>query len=302
MVKKNQKHTFREWLEATRYWSFPVSTMPVVVTCAYLFWQGGGAEPFNGVNALLALAGVVLFHAAGNVLSDYFDFKTGVDSEQAYAVPNLVQHRFEAGEYLLFSSILFAAGLLVGLLLTLLGGWLLLLIGGAGFLLTAGYSWLKYHALGDADIILTFALLPVLGTAYVVRGAIVWESLVLVLPLAFITLSVLHINNTVDIESDAAAGMRSVAMLLGRNVSVRLYMAYQLLPFLLVALSVCMGWLPWLSLLCLLALLPAVGNMRKASAFFTQGREALLGLDQQSAKLQLVFSLSLSIGLFIAGV
>ena len=42
--------------------------------------------------------------------------------------------------------------------------------------------------------------------------------------------------------------------------------------------------------------------MRKASAFFTQGREALLGLDQQSAKLQLVFSLSLSIGLFIAGV
>ena len=135
MVKKNQKHTFREWLEATRYWSFPVSTMPVVVTCAYLFWQGGGAEPFNGVNALLALAGVVLFHAAGNVLSDYFDFKTGVDSEQAYAVPNLVQHRFEAGEYLLFSSILFAAGLLVGLLLTLLGGWPLLLIGGAGFLL-----------------------------------------------------------------------------------------------------------------------------------------------------------------------
>lgn len=56
------------------------------------------------------------------------------------------------------------------------------------------------------------------------------------------------------------------------------------------------------SLLCLLALPPAVGNMRKASAFFTQGREALLGLDQQSAKLQLVFSLSLSIGLFIAGV
>ena len=302
MVKKNQKHTFREWLEATRYWSFPVSTMPVVVTCAYLFWQGGGAEPFNGVNALLALAGVVLFHAAGNVLSDYFDFRTGVDSEQAYAEPNLVQHRFEAGEYLLFSSILFAAGLLVGLLLTLLSGWPLLLIGGAGFLLTAGYSWLKYHALGDADIILTFALLPVLGTAYVVRGAIVWESLVLVLPVAFITLSVLHVNNTVDIESDAAAGMRSVAMLLGRNVSVRLYMAYQLLPFLLVALSVCMGWLPWLSLLCLLALLPAVGNMRKASAFFTQGREALLGLDQQSAKLQLVFSLSLSIGLFIAGV
>ncbi|MBO4282147.1 MAG: prenyltransferase [Bacteroidales bacterium] len=295
-------HTFREWVQATRYWSFPVSVMPVALSCAYLFWQGGGTEPFLWENALLALVGIVLFHAAGNVLSDYFDFKTGVDNEQAYAVPNLVQRQFEPKEYLRFSVLLFLAGSAVGLWLTCLSGWPLLLIGGLGLLFTLAYSWMKYRALGDVDIFIVFAVLPVLGTTYAVRGAVVWEALALALPIACITLSVLHINNTVDLESDAAAGMRSVAMLLGREASVRLYLVYQLLPFLFVTLFVCLGWLPGWALLCLLAVFPAWGNLRKASGYYTQGREALLGLDRQSAKLQLVFSLSLAVGLLIAGI
>lgn len=295
------KHTFASWLQATRYWSFPVSSMPVVVTCAYLFWQGGGMAPFHLLNALLALVGIVFIHAAANVLSDYFDFKTGVDNEQAYAVPNLVQHHFEAGEYLRFSLLLFAVAVLLGLLLVWLSGWPLLWIGLIGFLLAVCYSWLKYRAMGDLVIIIDFSLLPVLGTSYAVRGTIVWESLVLALPIAFITLSVLHINNTVDMESDGAAGMRSVAMLLGRKASVGLYMVYQLLPFLLVLCSVLFGLLPWSSLLSLLALAAALRNLRQASAFFQRGREALLGLDRKSAQLQLVFSLLLAVSLFVSG-
>ncbi len=257
--------------------------------------------PFHLLNALLALVGIVFIHAAANVLSDYFDFKTGVDNEQAYAVPNLVQHHFEAGEYLRFSLLLFAVAVLLGLLLVWLSGWPLLWIGLIGFLLAVCYSWLKYRAMGDLVIIIDFALLPVLGTSYAVRGTIVWESLVLALPIAFITLSVLHINNTVDMESDGAAGMRSVAMLLGRKASVGLYMVYQLLPFLLVLCSVLFGLLPWPSLLSLLALAAALRNLRQASAFFQRGREALLGLDRKSAQLQLVFSLLLAVSLFVSG-
>ena len=34
------KHSFKEWLAVTRYWSFPVSTMPVIVTFAWLFSRG----------------------------------------------------------------------------------------------------------------------------------------------------------------------------------------------------------------------------------------------------------------------
>ena len=42
------KHSLKEWFVVTRYWSFPVSTMPVVATFAYLFSMGmlpGGIKP-----------------------------------------------------------------------------------------------------------------------------------------------------------------------------------------------------------------------------------------------------------------
>ena len=90
------KHSFKEWFAVTRYWSFPVSTMPVIVTFAWLFSRGeigGGFMPY--LVLILSLLGVMLLHAAGNVLSDYYDFKTGVDNENAFAVPNLVFKKFE---------------------------------------------------------------------------------------------------------------------------------------------------------------------------------------------------------------
>ena len=39
-----------------------------------------------------------------------------------------------------------------------------------GCVLILLYPWLKYHALGDVDIFLTYSLLPILGTSYVVTG------------------------------------------------------------------------------------------------------------------------------------
>ena len=89
------KHTFKEWFAATRYWSFPVSAMPVVVFTAFLAWRG---FEINWICAVLALLGMMVFHAAGNVLSDWWDFRKGVDNEQAYAIPNLVFHQFEKEE------------------------------------------------------------------------------------------------------------------------------------------------------------------------------------------------------------
>ena len=66
------KHSFKSWLIATRPWSFPASTMPVVTTLAYLYWLGLEVNWLIGVWTLLS---IILFHASGNVWSDYYDFK-----------------------------------------------------------------------------------------------------------------------------------------------------------------------------------------------------------------------------------
>ena len=296
------KHSVKEWFVVTRYWSFAVSTMPVIATFAYLFSKGliaGGFRPW--LILILCLLGVVLLHSAGNVLSDWFDYRSGVDNENAFAVPNLVFHKFEPKEYLRFSIILFIVGIIVGLIIMKMSGLGLLWIGGIGVLLTMLYSYLKFNALGDLDIFIIFGVLTVLGTAYAVTGKFCPEALVLSLPIGIITVSVLHANNTYDTNSDRAAGIKTFAMAIGLKSSSILYRAYMVIPFLCVIVSVIAGWLHPLALLSLLAAVPAWKNFKKASGFDKEGLEAMSGLDQASAKLQMVFSGLLSIGLFIAG-
>ena len=264
------KHSLKEWFAVTRYWSFPVSVMPVVVTTAYLAWIFE-VSLISWPNAVLALVGIVFFHAGGNVLSDWADYRSGVDNEQAYAVPNLVFHHFEPKEYLKFGAILLAIGVAIGLVLVLRVGWPLLALGCLGALLTVGYSFLKYRALGDLTIFLNFSILPIIGTTYVAIGSFYWDALVLALPIGLITVAVLHANNTVDIESDKTAGIKTFAMLLGVNTSAKLYVAYMIIPFICVLGAVLVGRLPWLSLLCIVALFPAIRNIRAARQYVANG-------------------------------
>ena len=86
-----KKHSFKDWLIAVRPWSFPASAMPVIVTLAYLYWAYGVIEWANG---LLALVGIVIFHASGNAWSDYFDFERGVDRVDTFGVKTLTSGKF----------------------------------------------------------------------------------------------------------------------------------------------------------------------------------------------------------------
>lgn len=291
------KHTVKEWLVATRFWSFSVSAMPVIVTVTFLMWKG---YDIRWLCAVLALVGNVMFHAAGNVLSDWWDYRKGVDNEKAYAIPQLVFGQFTPREYLTFSSILFAVAICIGLVLTCLTGWELLIIGGIGALLAANYSFFKFRALGDIFVFICFAILPVIGTSFVATGAVEWPALVISIPLGIFTIGVLHDNNTVDIETDMEAGIRTLPMLFGEKTSVKIFIAYMIIPFIAVIVSCILGYLPWLSLVCLIAAGAAAGNIKAALGYFSKGRESMMGLDQKTAGLHMIFSILLAISLLVA--
>ena len=90
-----KKHSFKDWLIATRPWSFPASAMPVLVTLGYMFWSGLEVDWFIGI---LTILNVVLFHAAGNTWSDYKDYKSGVDREDTVGGLSIVSGQFTAQE------------------------------------------------------------------------------------------------------------------------------------------------------------------------------------------------------------
>lgn len=292
-----KKHTFKEWLIAVRPWSFPASAVPVLATLAYLQWSRGDVDWVSGIWALL---NIVLFHAAGNTWSDYHDFERGVDAPDTFGVKTLTGGMFRPQEIRRLSLGLLAVACAAGLGLMLRTGWPLLAFGLAGIALSIGYPWLKYRALGDADIFLTYALLPMLGTSYVATGSVDGHVLWLALPIGLITVAILHCNNTRDMQTDARVHIRTLAMLLGGRKSVALYCLEILLPFLWLLGCALGGAMPWWVLLAWGALLPAAGNVRKAVAYFRDGQAALAHLDEFTAKLQLLFGLLVSLSFLIA--
>lgn len=294
------KHTLREWYLATRPWSFSVSAMPVVVTTTFLFWYSrtSGTFEVNWLAALLALVGIVAFHAAGNLLSDYNDHRTGVD-EGVVMLP-LVNGSFQPREFVRFGVTMLLIGIAIGFTLISLTGLDILWVGMVGALLTVGYSWLKYHALGDLDIFLTFGLLPVVGTSIVVAGQVCLPALLLALPVGLITVGVLHVNNSRDAVTDKNAGIKTFAMLIGAKGSVVVYQLEILLPFVLVALAVALGVLPWMCILCFVVFPRGYKLARRMTSLLTVGAEGIADVDVATSQQQLFFSLLLSLSLVIS--
>lgn len=294
---QRKRHTFKDWFLATRPWSFPASSMPVAVTLAFLYWRG---FEVNWPVGLWTLLSVILFHAAGNTWSDYSDFKRGVDREDTIGGMSITSGEFLPSEIKCLSLLLLAVAAVSGLSLMLATGLPTLYLGLAGIALTMMYPFLKYHALGDVDIFLTYSLLPVLGTSYVATGAFVMDVLWLVLPIGLITVGILHINNTRDIEHDKRAGIHTFAMLAGKRASALIYCMEVTLPFVWVVGCVIYGSMPLWSMIVLLALKPAIDNSRKAFMFPKEGMKAVIGVDEATAKLQLMFSLLLVVSFFVA--
>lgn len=292
------KHSIKDWVIATRPWSFPASAMPVLVTLGYLFWSGHQVDWLVGI---LTILNVVLFHAAGNTWSDYKDYKSGVDREDTVGGLSIVSGQFKPQEIKKLSLALFAIAVAGGLALTCFTGITTLYFGLAGALLTIFYPWLKYRALGDLDIFLTYSVVPMLGTSFVATGEIHLDALVLSVPVGLITVGILHSNNTRDIEQDRRAGIKTFAMCVGGKVSTVLYCLEMLVPFVWVIGCTVLDVLPGWSILVIAAAKMAFDNARQALRYNKEGMKALVGVDEKTAQLQLAFSVLMFVSFITAG-
>ena len=289
-------HTIKEWILATRPWSFPASTMPVFVAMMFLWSKGLEVSWWLGI---MALVNIVLVHAAGNVWSDYHDYRKGVDAPDTYGVRILTDKQFTPEEVLGLSISLQVAAVVLGLVMVYLTGITLLWFGLAGIALSLLYPPLKYIALGDLVIMACYALLPMLGTTFICTGNVVTEVLWLAVPVGSITVAILHANNARDIETDRRANIRTFALLTGRPFAINVYLFEMILPYLWLLVTVILGCVsPW-ALVTFITLPIAISNSKQMLSCKTKGIEAIATLDEATAKLQLAFSMTLTIGLIV---
>lgn len=293
------KHSIKEWLFAVRPWSFPASAMPVLVTLMYLHWAG--FENLNWLAGVWALVNIVVFHAAGNTWSDYFDYKWGVDTDETAGATTLTTGMFRPEEIKRLSIGLLVVALAGGVGLMLLTSWTLFWYGLGGALCVLLYPYMKYRALGDVVIGIAYAWLPCWGTSLVFTGSLQADTLLLAIPLGCITIAILHCNNTRDVRTDGDAGISTLAMNIGHDRSQALYGFYMLFPFFCVAACAACGVFPYLTLLSFVALPNAWKNLQLMRRSTSGDTSAITRLDERTAQLQLLFSLLLSVSFLIAG-
>lgn len=291
------KRTLTDWIVATRPWSYPASTMPVALVLAYYFANGVAIDP---VNAVWALVNIVIFHAAGNVWSDYFDFRYGVDNQSTLGVRQLVDGKFTGREFIWFAIFLFVVGTLCALFLVWRTGMPFLAVTFAGIVAALVYPPLKYRVGGDVVIFIAYTLTPLFATAWIVTGMWSLDAIWAVLPTGILTVGILHANNLRDAQTDTQAGIRTLASVLGKKWSVWLYHFEMLAPFAILLATVWLGILPMTVLLTLPIAVAVMTLCKQALRFDGVNTASIATLDASTARTQLMFSLLMVSGL-VAG-
>lgn len=297
----NNNASMNKWILATRPWSFPASAMPALIAFVYVFWSKH-TEPTNlnidWIAGLLAIFGAVLFQAAGNLISDYYDFRRGVDREETFGSSRmLVDGIFTPLTVWLFGVIVLTVGSLLGFWLAMRCGFHLLWIGAFGVFATYFYYVLKYRALGDLLIFIVYGQLIALGTVYAMTSVLDWRILAVSAPIGFLIVNILHINNTRDMLADAKAGICTQAMLLGLCGSKVQYIALAIAAYAAIVVLVAVHVLPMLCLAVVITLPIAIKNIRIILKADMENLPIIRNLDAASAQLVLAFGLLLTLGI-----
>ena len=295
--------TLQKWRIAIRPFSLPASTMPVIF--GNVLAVGFSAAPFHWLHFMAALLGIMLLHSAANMLNDVFDFRYGVDKTPTPVSGAVVRRLLSPATVLRAALILLAAGSAIGLWLAWSIGPGIFYLGVIGVVAAIFYTWkpiaLKYHALGELAVFITFGILGVLGAWYVQMGRFDWLPVIWSIPISLHIVAILHANNWVDLKPDQSAGIRTIAGRIGGQRSKRYYAALIFSPFLLVIffillprlMSIPIRPMPYCFLLTLLAF-PKTWNLWQVARRWPESAETPVfqALDGATAQLNLFFGLS----------
>jgi 1,4-dihydroxy-2-naphthoate octaprenyltransferase len=288
---------YRNWFLASRPWSFSMSAISVGVGAALAAMEGS----FIWGYFLVTLTGIVILHAATNLINDFYDVRSGVDeldvSTAQYRPHPLLEGKLKPNQVRNVALILYGLVLIIGIYLAAVRGWPLFWIGLIGVIASLAYTApplkYKYSALGEFAVFLMWGPLMVEGSYFVQRQSFSLEAFWVSLPFGVLVALVLLINNTRDIAHDRRKGIVTLPILIGQRNGLILYVILIGLAYLGILWMSLFGPLnPWA--LIVLASLPLAIRLLKQMK-----RRIPLDADAQTAKLDTAFGVLL-VGSLIA--
>lgn len=289
------------YFQAVRAFSFPASMIPSVLGAMFALLLGAHTIWWLLPFILLSL---ILLHAGSNVISDYDDFRKGVDAKGTLGGSGvLVNNLLTPAQMFRFGIILFSLAVFAGSPIIYTRGMLVLWLGIigilGGFFYTGKPIGYKYVGLGDVFIFLLYGPAITTGTFYALTGTFSMTVLLASIPLGLLVTGILQANNLRDLIHDKKANIKTLATVFGEGFAKGEYIFLIVGAYLTVILLVVFRVLsPW-SLLVLLSLPPAIRNMNAIKGIKVEDTAKIAMLDAQTAQLTLMFGVLLSISLLL---
>jgi 1,4-dihydroxy-2-naphthoate octaprenyltransferase len=285
--------TLAQWIEGARPRTLPAAVAPVLVGTAAAH-AAGNANLGLGVLALLVALG---FQVGVNYANDYSDGIRGTDEDRVGPVRLVGQRLADPANVKAAAFACFFAASVAGLaLVALSNAWWLLLAGiaalWAAWHYTGGKNPYGYRGLGEVMVFIFFGLFAVLGTTWTQAQTLTLGAVGGAIGCGALACAILVTNNLRDLQTDRAAGKRTLAVRLGFHRTRLLYVALVVSAFLAVGLAAIAHPTALVGLLAIpLAIRPVRVVLGGAS-----GRRLIPALVQTGV-LQLGYAVALTVGL-----
>ncbi|WP_299811202.1 1,4-dihydroxy-2-naphthoate polyprenyltransferase [uncultured Shewanella sp.] len=286
------------WILAIRPRTLPAAIGPLLVGNVLALQL----EQFSLFIAAVSMLCALLLQIAVNLANDYFDFKSGVDTEERLGPVRVTQSGMLTPTAVRNAMILcLVLALLVGSFLIYHGGLPIAFLAAAAVLGALGYSGGPYplasHGLGEVAAFVFFGLVAVVGSYFLQAGETATNAWLLGSAIGFLNAAIMLVNNTRDMETDIKAGKKTLAVRIGLEQSRIFYQSFLYLPFAIITAGFLMGALPGLPVLFAgLAFIMARTLCRDFNEVKGAALNPLLG---RTAKLTMIFSVLFSVGLLV---
>jgi 1,4-dihydroxy-2-naphthoate polyprenyltransferase len=291
----------RIWLMAARPRTLPAAIAPVLVgTAAAVQWVG--QMPRWGA-FFAALVGSIFIQIGTNLANDYSDAKRGADTADRLGPVRVTASGLITPQRVMTATwVAFAVAVACGVYLAAVAGPVILVIGAfsiaAGVLYTGGPRPYGYAGFGEVFVFLFFGLVAVNGSYYVQLEQLDALPLGLSIAVGFLATAIIVVNNVRDLETDRRAGKNTLAVRIGREAAVRLYVTLIAGAFVTLPIALWAGDSSMLPLIGLFAAPLAIKPARTlAERRDGPSLNAVLG---QTGALLGIFSLLVTAGLLIS--
>jgi 1,4-dihydroxy-2-naphthoate octaprenyltransferase len=287
----------RSWVLAARPATLPAGIAPVLVGTSFAI----AADVFRWDAFVVTLIAAVLIQIGVNYANDVADGTRGTDANRIGPTRAVAAGLITPRQMWTGIGVVFGLAAVAGLYLIRLGGPWILVIGVLSIAAALGYTNgpipYGYYGLGELFVFIFFGLVATVGTRFVFDRTVESGAWLGGIAMGLLASAILLANNIRDIDTDAAAGKRTLTVMVGRRNSVLLFAAFALGGVLIPAVGVIFDWLPAPALVTLLAVPVALPLVRKLQREVSG--PPLIKVLKGTARLQLLVALLLSAGILL---